>query len=183
MKILAMILELFNSGLLESVDQKQVLFWIIGIILVVGVYITALCLSKKTSCVIIYGWKDIIMLSIVDCVIYMALDSKDAEMLVFAIPFFAISMLFSLVGNTRGSKIYGFPKVLLFTALSIVSKFILIVVIPLIFFGALLAAASGKKDKRYRDGTKNNERSANIALVSVLTAFLFRPLIKSKKDL
>ena len=55
-------------------------------------------------------------------------------------------------------------------------------VIPLIIFFGLLAATSGKEDKRYKDGTKNNARTANIGLFSAIAAFLFMPLMKTKKD-
>ena len=77
---------------------------------------------------------------------------------------------------------FGQNNVILYTLVSIITKVVLLVVIPLIIFFGLLAATSGEKDKRYKDGTKNNARTANIGLFSAIAAFLFMPLMKTKKD-
>lgn len=103
-------------------------------------------------------------------------------MLFLPMTFFSISALFSLIGNIRGNARDGFLKILPFTLASLITKLVLLVVVPIIIICGLLAATSGEKDKRYKDGTKNNQRTANIALFSVIAGFLFEPLIKTKKD-
>ena len=50
-------------------------------------------------------------------------------------------------------------------------------------FAVMLLSAnnSGVKDGRYKDGTKGNERSRNVAMVLMLISLLIAPLIKGKK--
>ena len=48
---------------------------------------------------------------------------------------------------------------------------------------ALTSVVSVKKDNRYKDGTKNNEKTARIAEVGLLYGLLVLPLIKNKSDL
>ena len=106
---------------------------------------------------------------------------EDISTLFIPMGFFSISIIFSLIGNIRGSAKDGIFYVILYTLASIITKIILLVVIPVIIFLGLLAATSGEKDKRYKDGTKNNARTANIRLFSAKVSFLFMPLMKTKK--
>lgn len=48
---------------------------------------------------------------------------------------------------------------------------------------ALTSVVSVKKDNRYKDGKKNNEKTARIAEVGLLYGLLVLPLIKNKSDL
>lgn len=159
-------------------------FWFILLAVGILIYIGAYKLSENTNCVIVYGWKDFIMITIGMFFIYVFRDSLEDDLSVLFIPaiFFSISILFSLIGNIRGSAKNGVLYVILYTLASIITKIVLLVVIPVIILCGLLAATSGKKDKRYKDGTKNNERTANIGLFSAIAAFLFMPLMKTKKD-
>ena len=170
------------SKLLEFAKHFWFIFLAVGII----IYIVAYKLSENTSCVIVYGWKDFIIIALGVFFLFITKDDilqKDYTMLFIPMVFFAISALFSIIGNIRGSASDGFLKDLLFTLASLITKFVLLVVVPIIIFCGLLAATSGEKDKRYKDGTKNNARTANIALFSAIAAFLFEPLIKTKRDL
>ena len=159
-------------------------FWFILLAVGILIYIGAYKLSENTNCVIVYGWKDFIMIAIGMCLLFVFRDSLEEDLSVLYIPmlFFSISILFSLIGNIRGSAKNGIFNVILYTLASIITKIVLLVVIPVIIFFGLLAATSGKEDKRYKDGTKNNARTANIGLFSAIAAFLFMPLMKTKKD-
>ena len=159
-------------------------FWFILLAVGILIYIGAYKLSENTNCVIVYGWKDFIMIAIGVCLLFVFRDELEEDLSVVFIPmiFFSISILFSLIGNIRGSAKNGIFDVILYTLVSIITKVVLLVVIPLIIFFGLLAATSGEKDKRYKDGTKNTARTANIGLFSAIAAFLFMPLMKTKKD-
>lgn len=159
-------------------------FWFILLAVGILIYIGAYKLSENTNCVIVYGWKDFIMIAIGMGLLFVFRDSLEEDLSVLYIPmlFFSISILFSLIGNIRGSAKNGIFNVILYTLASIITKIVLLVVIPVIIFFGLLAATSGKEDKRYKDGTKNNARTANIGLFSAIAAFLFMPLMKTKKD-
>lgn len=160
-------------------------FWYILLAIGILIYIAAYKLSENTNCVIVYGWKDFIIIALGVFFLFFIRDDilqKDYTMLFLPMTFFSISALFSLIGNIRGNARDGFLKILPFTLASLITKLVLLVVVPIIIICGLLAATSGEKDKRYKDGTKNNQRTANIALFSVIAGFLFEPLIKTKKD-
>ena len=170
------------SKLLEFAKHFWFIFLGIGII----IYIVAYKLSENTSCVIVYGWKDFIIIALGVFFLFIIKDDilqKDYTLLFIPMVFFSISALFSIIGNIRGSASDGFLKVLFFTLASLITKIVLLVVVPIIIFCGLMAATSGKEDKRYKDGTKNNARTANLALFSAIAALLFEPLIKTKRDL
>ena len=161
-------------------------FWFILLaILAIGIliYIGAYKLSVNTNCVIVYGWKDFIVIALCPFFIFVLKDIivEDISTLFIPMGFFSISIIFSLIGNIRGSAKDGIFYVILYTLASIITKIILLVVIPVIIFLGLLSATSGEKDKRYKDGTKNNARTANIRLFSAKVSFLFMPLMKTKK--
>lgn len=162
-------------------QKNWFIFLIVGIIIYIGAY----KLAKNTKCVILYGWKDVIMIGIgvffFVCLQEAILD--DPAGIIIPMIFFFISALFSLLGNIRGSGYDGIVYVVLYTLASLIAKTVLLVVIPLFAISWLFAATSGEKDGRYKDGTKNNAKTANIAFVSAMLTLLFKPLIKSKKDL
>lgn len=160
-------------------------FWYIFLGFGILIYILAYKLSENTNCVIVYGWKDFIIIAVGEFFVYLFRDSISEDITVLFIPmiFFVISILFSLIGNIRGSYRNGIFNIMLFSLISIITKIVLLIVIPIIIFCGIFAAASGKEDKRYKDGTKNNERTANIALFSVIKTLLFVPLMKTKDDL
>ncbi len=159
--------------------------WVILLIIGIIIYIGAYKLAKNTKCVILYGWKDVIMIGIGVFFFICLQDAIQDDPVGIFVPmiFFFISALFSLLGNIHGSGYDGIVYVVLYTLASLIAKIVLLVVIPLVAILWLLAASSGKKDNRYKDGTKNNVRTANIAFVSAILTLLFKPLIKSKKDL
>lgn len=131
-------------------------FWFILLAVGILIYIGAYKLSENTNCVIVYGWKDFIMIAIGVCLLFVFRDELEEDLSVVFIPmiFFSISILFSLIGNIRGSAKNGIFDVILYTLVSIITKVVLLVVIHLIIFFGLLAATSGKEDKRYKDGQK-----------------------------
>lgn len=159
-------------------------FWFILLAIGILIYIGAYKLSENTNCVIVYGWKDFIVIALGVFFVFVLRDNigEDISTLFIPMVFFSISIIFSLIGNIRGSAKDGIFYVILYTLASIITKIILLVVIPVIIFLGLLAATSGKEDKRYKDGTKNNARTANIGLFSAIASFLFMPLMKTKKD-
>lgn len=78
-------------------------FWFILLAVGILIYIGAYKLSENTNCVIVYGWKDFIMIAIGVCLLFVFRDSLEEDLSVLYIPmlFFSISILFSLIGNIR----------------------------------------------------------------------------------
>lgn len=168
----------FIDIIISKIEPYAERFWYIFLIIGVLIYFVAYKLSKETDCVIVYGWKDIV-------VIALGMLCLGCEKELFFIPllFFSVSIVFSIVGNIQGNSTNGFLSVILFTLVSLITKIILLIVIPIIIVCGILANSSGKTDRRYKDGTKNNERTANIAFFVAIVSSFFLPLIKSKQDL
>ena len=84
-------------------------FWFILLAVGILIYIGAYKLSENTNCVIVYGWKDFIMIAIGVCLLFVFRDELEEDLSVVFIPmiFFSISILFSLIGNIRGSAKNG----------------------------------------------------------------------------
>lgn len=158
-------------------------FWFILLAIGILIYIGAYKLSKNTNCVIVYGWKDFIVIALGVFFIFVLRNyiREDISTLFIPMGFFSISIIFSLIGNIRGSAKDGIFYVILYTLASIITKIILLVVIPVIIIYGYFVANSGKEDKRYKDGTKNNDRTANIGLFSAIVSSLFMPLMKTKE--
>ena len=152
---------------------------IIIILPFLAIYILALYLSNRTECIIVYTWKDMLLLLItfgVGCYFYRN-DEFEEKIFIICIPF-VFSIIISIYANL-GSSI---PKCIFFSLISILTKLMLVIIAPLLIFGLLEANNSGVKDGRYKDGTKGNERSKNVSIVLMLISLLITPLIKGKKN-
>jgi heme/copper-type cytochrome/quinol oxidase subunit 2 len=71
---------------------------------------------------------------------------------------------------------------ILFAIVSVITKIILIVLVPIVLILYIGALSSGTPDKRYRDGTKGNERTQIIALVAAIAMFFVASFIKIDAD-
>lgn len=158
----------FVSSHLKICIIIAVILWILGIVL-----------SESTNCVVVYGWKDAIFVIIAGVFFLMSFsDSFKSEDVIFPVIlfsiFFLVSIFFSFKGNIKASGHFN----IFYIVLSVLVKFVLIFLIPIALVSYLCALTSGKKDGRYRDGTKGNERTANIAFVVGLISLLLIPLVK-----
>lgn len=165
---------------------------IVFLIFSVIVYILAYTFSKKTKCVIIWSWWDLIFIAISSLIfIFYLFDFEDKiknDTAINIIYFIATitTFAFSIISNIK----YSFTKWPLYAVISILTKFVLLVVIPLIFVLAIICwylANSGKRDRRYKDGTRNNERTKNynfyVPIFTAIYTFLIINLIKFDKKL
>jgi membrane-associated HD superfamily phosphohydrolase len=165
---------------------------ILFLIFVIIVYILAYTFSKKTKCIIIWSWWDLIFIAISAIIfIYYLFDSENKikdDVFVNIVYFTAtiITLVFSIISNLRYSGI----KWPLYAGISILTKIVLLVIIPLIIVLAIICwclANSGKKDRRFKDGTRNNERTKNynfyVPIFTAIYTFLIINLIKFDKKL
>ncbi|MBQ5632250.1 MAG: hypothetical protein IIU99_04030 [Treponema sp.] len=170
-------------------------FWIILLICSI-IYVIALILSKKTNCVIIYGWKDFVFIFLpfvvgfISMITFVLLDSSNyitASYIVFVLGLlfafggFIFTIVLSIIGNIRNNN--SIICIILFSFYSIITKIVVFFFAPILGILYCCAAASGKSDKRYKDGTKNNEKTANIGLVAFLIVILLIPLVKAKNEI
>lgn len=169
-----------TSSLLDFASANLSVF----IIMVLTIWILGIIFSKSTRCVVIYGWKDILILLIPGAIFSFYLiyfDSITNEILlnsIFIIAFI-ISIVFSFIGNIKSTKKFN-P---FYIIISVVVKIVLIILVPVVIVAFIGALGSGKKDKRYKDGTRNNTKTAMIGLVIGLVGLLLLPLIKTDEDI
>jgi hypothetical protein len=153
-------------------------------------YILAYSFSKKTKCIIIWGIFDLILIAISSLIfIYYLFDTENKiqnDTGVNIIYFFMIIATFalSILSNLRCSGI----KWPLFAAISILTKIVLLIVIPLVIVLAIICwvlVNNAKRDKRYKDGTKNNARTTNyytyVPIFTAIYTFLIVNLVKFDK--
>jgi hypothetical protein len=165
---------------------------IVFLIFSVIIYILAYTFTKKTKCIIIWSWWDLICIAVSSLIfIFYLFDTENNiknDGIINIVYFFAtiITFAFSIISNIK----YSFTKWPLYAVISILTKFVLLVVIPLIFVLAIICwylANSGKRDRRYKDGTKNNERTKNynfyVPIFTAIYSFLIINLIKFDKKL
>jgi hypothetical protein len=165
---------------------------IIFLIFAVIVYILAYTFSKKTKCIIIWSWWDLIFIAFSSLIFIFYLfdfENKIKNDTAINIIYFIATIttfVFSIISNIK----YSFSKWPLYAVISLLTKFVLLVVIPLILVLAIICwylANSGKKDRRYKDGTKNNQRTKNynfyVPIFTAIYSFLIINLIKFDKKL
>jgi hypothetical protein len=174
-------LKVFSKSLnLLGQSDKIFIFLIIALI----IYAIALLFSSKTNCVIIWGWWDLILMAIPGLIFVYYLFNTDniikydvALNIIFLVTTM-VTFAFSIIINLK----YSGGKGLLFALVSILAKIVIMIIIPIIIFLFFIALSSGKKDRRYRDGTRGNTKSMWIAIVSVIALFLVINLIKVEKE-
>jgi len=172
---------------------------IFGAVMVLAIYITALVLSKKTRCIIVWGWKDLIALALLSSTLFViilivmrALEVNYAageigdicEISTIVVPVLGIVAAASFawtLANSVFSNITNTPPVnIIYIVISVLTKMILLVVIPVLFFLYLgYNSNSGyKKDARTRDGTRGNQKTKSLAMFFLFVSLLFVPLVK-----
>ena len=88
--------------------------------------------------------------------------------------------IISAILSVRANLGYTVSKTILYIMVSFVTKVTLCIVAPAVLVLALTALPQSTKDRRYRDGTKNNQRSKNIAFITSVAFFIVFSLIKQK---
>jgi hypothetical protein len=180
-----MLNNLYNSlaNISEELIIALLLFFVICFI---AIYIVALTLSYKTKCVIINGWKDLIVLTLLsfDTIGLIACFFNDVE--IVYITLLSIGFLIFFIWTIRYSiqaNIKIIPRGLIFTVLSILTKIIMLVIIPLIvlLYSYYTSDSAYKTDRRYRDGTKGNTKTIKVAAFAAVVAFLVGGLVKNRK--
>lgn len=167
------------SGYLLTLETKtKLLFLAIAFLLYVLAWF-----ASMGHCVIVYTWWDMSLLIIAGSIFCLNLYSLyhgdgpafgSKASIIFCVCFL-ISLFFSILGNAK-----FFPINILFILLSFFTKFILVILVPIVVLMIITAFDSGKEDKRYRDGTKDNKKSKSVALLFFVLSILVSPLVKSK---
>lgn len=155
---------------------------LILIVCAIAIYIFAWFLSMGDKCTIVYTWWDMVLLLICGGIVwfYFFDSSESINNQILVIIFTAsliISTILSFVANIKNP----FPLNIVFSVVSIITKIILIVFVPMIAFMILNSFTSGKNDKRYKDGTKNNEKTAIVSFIFLLFGIIVSPLVKTNR--
>lgn len=87
-----------------------------------------------------------------------------------------ISLIISFIANINSP----FPCNILYFILSSFTKIILILTAPLILLSIITSFSTGDKDRRYKDGTRNNKKTSSVVLIFSLIGLLVLPLVKTK---
>lgn len=168
----------------ENNITKEILI-VVGIIIIL-IYIIGRIFSNKTECVIFSSFKEILLLFAPCFVIILllvfiigAIEIDGNLAFILMIVSFVISFISAIVFSIYENL--GTRKPVLYTIISIITKLTLFIIAPIILLLSTTVMTKSKKDKRYKDGTKNNQKTKNITIaISVLSGLVFS-LIKTPK--
>lgn len=163
------------DNLIVPITENPTPFIIAGVI----IYILAKILVKFTSCTIVAGIPDFIILSILDLVIVVYFFVQNIEVLnvIFSIIFFVlltVSVFLSIKSN------WGI-LLPIYLVVSLVVKAILLILIPVCLLLMIGSIFTGVPDKRYKDGTKYNEYTEISNQISDLAEKLVFSLVREEK--
>jgi hypothetical protein len=167
-----LLLQNILTTLVEKLDGLELSEAVIIIIVpLVAVYFTALLFSKKTRCIIICGWPDLLLMALPELLIgfvwiFNGFIAANYELtpiefdnvllnILFTAPII-ITLGISVVSNLKNN---GFPAALLYIFISILGKLIVMILIGL-FLVCFIAVVFGKREtvRKYRE-TKDRRRT------------------------
>lgn len=157
------------------IDSHPVIFVVVAII----IYLIAVFLSNDTGCVIAFHYWDLLIMLVPNIILILcATGSLDEDGFIANFIFFlglGGTLAMSIIGN-KENGLLAIPYV----TVSMLTKTLLLIIIPIYFIFVLWAkTSSGISDRRYRDGTKGNARTAWIAFSASIGSIFILPLIKS----
>lgn len=151
--------------------------------LVIIIYLIGRKFSKKTECVIFSSRKEIFLLFLPFFVLIFAFSDESEYTQKMAWTIFIISLCISFIASVIFSVYENVRtcKPVLYTTVSLVTKWALFIITPLVLFLSLFGMKAPEKDRRFRDGTKNNQQTKNFAIVAFILSGLIYSLIKKPK--
>jgi hypothetical protein len=162
----------------KDIEKNGGLPWMLFAIIVVVGYIIGRYFSSKTDCVIINTNKDLVILFLasISFVVLLYRFSEPNINLLINDPFLWITVLFLLFSfyysKTGNNNFLHF----LISMITKVSFLLLIPLLVAIFIGSF---AIGKKDMRFKDGTKGNTQTKAIGISGAILVLVFGSLIKN----
>lgn len=173
--LISKVVDFFDKHILQSdfIMTKETLI-ILGIIILL-IYIIGCIFSDRTECVILSSFKELILLSIpyilMIVVIFEPTIDRDNWMFIFLISLatsFISTIIFSIYENL------GTKKPVLYIFISLITKLAIFIIAPITLLLSTFAMTKSEKDRRYKDGTKNNQRTKNIGIaLAVLSGIVF----------
>ena len=165
--------KLVESKTITSFEYKDKSFFWLGLIgsLLILIYIIGRTVSSKTNCVIISSVGEVILLFLpIILIIVLAfqgekIPEKTAELLFIGSS--CISLMCA-VGFSIYENCYS-DHPILYTIISVIIKIGLFCLIPIILIIILsFPLKKEEKDRRYRDGTRNNQKTKNWGIIIFL---------------
>jgi hypothetical protein len=172
----------------DALNEKSTSVLAVMLLCTVPVYIIGAMFSKKTRCVIVFGWMDFI-LTLLPMAAFIASDfvlvSKGG--LLFLNILFCVSVLATLAISVFSNLRYsGAPNGIIYAAISVVTKVSIIMMAPLLLlllFGLFFAGEPAKKDRRYKTGWRPKRDSVLYLILLTLTTFMLYSVMKKPDDM
>jgi hypothetical protein len=175
---------------IESNDLSEKSTSVVAIMLLcaIPVYIIGAMFSKKTRCIIVFGWVDFI-LTLLPMAAFIASDfvliSKGG--LLFLNILFCVSVLATLAISVFSNLRYsGIPNGIIYAAISVITKVSGMMMAPLLLLlllGSSCAGDPGKKDRRYKTGRRPGRESVLYIIIFTLVTFMLYSVMKKPDDM
>ena len=156
-------------------------------IIVTGIiiFIVALILSKKTSCIIMYGWWDFffVLAPVIIFVVHLFFNIDKNEKFTYMANILIIASTFTTIAISVYSNIRynSLPQSIFYTIISLLVKPFVMLAMPVLALTcfAMLDSAykPGKKDARYKSGERPSEKAWLMAILLAIIGFLFKHLV------
>lgn len=171
------------SHFTEHVTSRLLIIYAIVFIVI---YIVGRIFSKKTECVILSSVKEILLLytpCFLMIVIFflglLSISFSETTMTFMFIIAFLISFISAIVFSIYEN--IGTKNPVLYITISIITKLTLFIIAPIVLVLSTAGMKTSVEDKRFRDGTKNNQKTKNITIAISVIAGLIFSLIKTPR--
>lgn len=189
--------ELLGTDSLFSESQKIAFFIVLGVLLIA--FIIAHVKARRSTMVVIAGWKDVtllatpIILGLLILLAFLILGYVDAvedraefltdrivnNILIFWLVASAVSLIISFVLSIIANRNNAFNIII-----SILAKVFVFSILIFLILGVLdYHLRENKKDRRFRDGTRGNNKTKWYLFIFAIASMLLIPLVKTNSTL
>jgi hypothetical protein len=155
----------------------------------IPVFLIGLFFSKKTRCVIVFGWGDFV-LTLVPIATFIAADFVLMEtkggLLVLNILFYVSAIASFVISIVSNLKFSGTPRGVIYAVISLITKLSVMLMAPLLLFllfGMFFAGEPAKRDRRYKTGWRPRRDSVLYLLILTLATFMLYGVMKNPSDM
>ncbi len=156
---------------------KAEVSWPLILICAILIYIFGYRHLKNSSLVVFTGWKSIFFTLLTSIPLYILLieySDPNLNLIYDNIYFYVFLFLFFWTAFISYKNNVSIKN----TLLSLLFRIGLLILLPIFFIGFLLSFGYGKKDLRYKDGTKGNMQTKAIGTMGAVLTLLIGPFMK-----
>jgi hypothetical protein len=178
-----------KSPVSDDLNGGSIAVLSIMLLCTIPVFIIGMLFSKKTRCIIVFGWGDFV-LTLVPIATFIAADCVLAEtqstFLVLNILFCVSAFVSFAVSILSNLKFSGTPRGVIYAVISVITKLSVMLMAPLLLFllfGMFFAGEPAKRDRRFKTGWRPRRDSPLFFMILALATFMLYGVMKNPSDM